>query len=169
MGRAVYAYANGDPVENVDPLGLFDWPSLPPWLYNSSVGIADTLSMGIGPLLREEYGISGPDTCSSSYEVGQAAGIIGGFVTGEGEEQAAKWTFGAFKSEAKWLSQMESRGWTRDLINEALEKGETFPAVNNVNPANPALRYVSPANGQSVVIDTVTNEVLHIGGPGFLY
>lgn len=33
--------------------------------------------MGIGPLLREEYGISGPDTCSASYDVGQDAAIVG--------------------------------------------------------------------------------------------
>jgi hypothetical protein len=49
------------------------------------VGIADSASLGIGPLLRSEYGIAGPNQCSSSYKAGQIAGIIGGFLTGEGE------------------------------------------------------------------------------------
>jgi hypothetical protein len=36
-------------------------------------------------------------------------------------------------------------------------------------PANGATRYVNPTTGRSVVIDNVTQEVLHVGGDGFLY
>ena len=41
---SLYAYVDGDPIDNVDPLGLFDWPSIPDPLYNYTVGIADSLS-----------------------------------------------------------------------------------------------------------------------------
>src|SRR5262249_43955465 len=79
------------------------------------------------------------------------------------------WTFGSNHSQATWENQMQSRGWTEGQITDAIANGESFPAQNNVNPANSATRYVSPETGQSVVIDNVTREVIHIGGPGFRY
>jgi hypothetical protein len=42
------------------------------------------------------------------------------------------------------------------------------PAINKAT-GNSAIRYVHPETGQSVVVDTVTNEVIHVGGPGFRY
>ncbi len=32
-----------------------------------------------------------------------------------------------------------------------------------------ATRYINPTTGQSVVLDDVTKEVIHVGGPGFKY
>jgi hypothetical protein len=64
---------------------------------------------------------------------------------------------------------MSKRGWTKDQITDAISKGERFAAENLVNPGNAATRYVHPETGQSVVIDAVTKEVLHVGGPGFKY
>ncbi len=68
MGRTVYAYANGNPISNVDPLGLIDWHSLPQGFVNASAGV---------------------DACSESYQGGQLAGFIGAFATGEGEVNLA--------------------------------------------------------------------------------
>jgi hypothetical protein len=79
------------------------------------------------------------------------------------------WFFGAFKSEAKWANQLKKRGWTKEQIIEAVNKGENFSAENLVNKGNEATRYLHPETGQSVVIDNVTNEVIHVGGPGFKY
>lgn len=79
------------------------------------------------------------------------------------------WRLGEFKSAAKWESQLARRGWTRQQITEAIQSGEKFAAENLVNKGNAATRYVSPQTRQSVVIDNVTNEVLHVGGPGFKY
>jgi hypothetical protein len=39
------------------------------------------------------------------------------------------------------------------LFTEAVTKGKSFSAVNMVNKANAATRYVHPRTGQSVVID----------------
>ena len=61
----------GDPIDLNDPLGLWVPPSIPDPVYNFATGIADSLSYGIGPLLRNEYGISGPDQCSTAYKVGE--------------------------------------------------------------------------------------------------
>jgi hypothetical protein len=54
-------------------------------------------------------------------------------------------------------------------VTEAVTKGKSFEAVNMVNKANGATRYVHPTTGQSAVIDNVTKELLHVGGPGFKY
>lgn len=81
----------------------------------------------------------------------------------------SSWVYGAFKSEAKWAGQLSKRGWTAEQITEAVTKGKSFDAVNMVNKANSATRYVHPTTGQSVVIDNVTKELLHVGGPGFKY
>ena len=85
--------------------------------------------------------------------------------------QAAKgkWVYGNFKSSTKWANQLAKRGWTEKQIGEAISKGTSFNAINNVNKVNGATRFVHPKTGQSVVIDNVTKELLHVGGPGFKY
>jgi hypothetical protein len=79
------------------------------------------------------------------------------------------WAYGTFKSETKWANQMLQRGWTEKQITEAITKGKAFNAVNMVNKTNGATRFVHPTTGQSVVIDNVTKQLLHVGGPGFQY
>jgi hypothetical protein len=64
---------------------------------------------------------------------------------------------------------MAQRGWTPQQITEALQNGQQFPAVNKVNPANAATRYVHPTTARSVVVDSITGEVIHVGGDGFVY
>jgi hypothetical protein len=81
---------------------------------------------------------------------------------------------------------MAQRGWTPQQITEAIQNGQQFPAVNNVNPGNAATRYVHPTTGRSVVVDNTTRyvhpttgrsvvvdnttqEVIHVGGDGFVY
>lgn len=71
---------------------------------------------------------------------------------------------------SKIQRQMQTRGWTPDLIDEAATSGVNYPAVNKLGGANtPATRYVSPTTGQSVVIDNATGEIIQVGGPGFKY
>jgi hypothetical protein len=62
--------------------------------------------------------------------------------------------------------QMGPRGWTQSQIDEAIRGGRQVPAINKAT-GNPATRYVHPTTGQSVVVDRVTGEVIHVGGPGF--
>ncbi len=79
------------------------------------------------------------------------------------------WKLGSNHSAQQWQNQMTQRGWTPNQITEAVQNGQQFPAVNNVNPANAATRYVHPTTGRSVVVDNVTEEVIHVGGDGFVY
>jgi RHS repeat-associated protein len=79
------------------------------------------------------------------------------------------WRLGSNHTAQQWANRMAQRGWTRQQISEAIENGQQIPAVNNVNPGNAATRYVHPTTGRSVVVDNVTNEVIHVGGDGFVY
>lgn len=90
--------------------------------------------------------------------------------TGAGAaDDAAKWIWGQNKGVAKSIRQMDQRGWVPSQVTEAIKTGQQFPATNLVNKANPAIRYVHPTTGQSVVQDTVTKEIIHFGGSGFKY
>ena len=85
-------------------------------------------------------------------------------------DNQTRWSFGKSKCDKKWSNQMTERGWTRQQISEALaNKNSRVSATNNINPSNPAGRFTHPTTNQSIVIDEVTNEVIHIGGKGLLY
>ena len=60
---------------------------------------------------------------------------------------------------------MRARGWTEEAIREALAT-TPIPATGKLGPA---LRYVHPTSGKSVVVDAATGEIFHVGGEGFLY
>ena len=79
------------------------------------------------------------------------------------------WKMGGNHTPQQWQDKMKVRGWTPAQITEAMQAGGAVPAVNNVNPGNPATRYIHPATGRSVVVDDVTSEVIHVGGDGFVY
>lgn len=66
-----------------------------------------------------------------------------------------------------WNNQMNDRGWTLQEITDAITTGKSFPVPNMVNPGNPAMRYEHPTTGKSVVLDTVTREVLQVRGRYF--
>jgi hypothetical protein len=66
-------------------------------------------------------------------------------------------------------TRSRQRGWTTDQITEAIQNGQQVPAVNLVNPGNTATRFIHPITGRSVVVDDVTEEVIHVGGDGFVY
>ena len=85
------------------------------------------------------------------------------------DQEESEWNFGGHKNAQKWTNQMKQRSWSKEEITEAVKKGERFPATNSINPSNGATRFVHPGNGKSVVIDNVTQELLHVGKEGFLY
>jgi hypothetical protein len=79
------------------------------------------------------------------------------------------WTLGRNHTPQQWQAKMAQRGWTTDQITEGIQNGPRFQAVNKVNAANSATRYVHPTTGRSVVVDNMTGEVVHVGGDGFVY
>jgi hypothetical protein len=71
--------------------------------------------------------------------------------------------------DGQWQNLLAQRGWTLELIDEAIATGRRYPAPNYVNRGNTATRYVSPRTGQSAGVDDQTGEVLHVGAPGYRY
>lgn len=116
-----------------------------------TVGLAVVTTKGLNALSKAVAGT-------------EAVGATANAVATEG-----KWVYGAFKSETKWASQFSKRGWTPEQVTEAITNGKSFDAVNMINEANGATRYVHPTTGQSVVVDNVTKELIHVGGPGYKY
>jgi hypothetical protein len=88
---------------------------------------------------------------------------------GRGCSMNPNWRLGSNHSAQQWANKMAQRGWTAQQITEAMANGQRFSAANNVNLGNPATRYVHPTTGRSVVVDDVTEEVIHVGADGFLY
>jgi hypothetical protein len=82
---------------------------------------------------------------------------------------APRWKLGSKHSAQQWQNKMRQRGWTPDQITEAVESGQKHPATNLVNPGNSATRYIHPVTGRSIVVDDATEEVIHVGGDGFIY
>lgn len=68
----------------------------------------------------------------------------------------------------KIIRQAAARGWTEPLIDEAILSSFAVQTVNKAT-GNPATRYVHPSTKQSVVVDDLTGEVIHVGGADFLY
>ena len=115
------------------------------------------------PLPSELRGVS-----TTSLRSGVATEAAGGAVDDAVRAPTTRPDFANIS--AKIERQMQTRGWTPDLIAEAVTSGNKFPAVNKLGGANtPATRYVSPTTGQSVVIDNATGEIIQVGGPGFKY
>ena len=70
-----------------------------------------------------------------------------------------------FSNEPKLRAQMRKRGWTDEQVREALA---TTPVASR-GKRGPALRYVHPVSGKSVVVDEATGEIFHVGGEGYRY
>ena len=136
----------------------------------TDVGLLDPVEWLSGGIVTFSIRLSASLTKSATEKlVQQTLKGIGNTRVIKSFDIGSKWMFGSYKTEAKWLSQMSKRGWTGDQITEAVTKGKSFEAVNLINIGNAATRYVHPTTGQSVVIDDVTKEVIHLGGPGFKY
>jgi RHS repeat-associated protein len=160
--RAPYNYVGDNPLNAGDPTGLG-------FFEEAGEGIAgwgDALTLGGTAWVREELGINNVNACSGAYQAGGYAGLATAvLIPGEGEfELGAE----GISISAKIARQMETRGWTEESIQEAINSGEQIRAINKAT-GNPATRYIDPTTGKSVVVDDVTKEVLHVGRQGMKY
>jgi hypothetical protein len=116
------------------------------------------VTVAVGSLIATTRLASLPKNCAPTVKT----------TTGAADD-AVKWVWGQNKGVPKSMRQMNRRGWTPSQVTEAIKNGQQFPAQNLVNKGNPAIRYVHPTTGQSVVQDMVTKEIIHFGAPGYVY
>jgi RHS repeat-associated protein len=70
-----------------------------------------------------------PEQVDSTYKAILSQGIQAGSPPPIGAPGGgSKWNYGSNKSAQKWQNQMSKRGWTEQQINEAIDKGQQFPA-----------------------------------------
>jgi RHS repeat-associated protein len=164
-----YSYAGDNPLNASDPTGLiFGISGTPSWeeIGEGIAGWGDTITFGATNWVREELGINNINACSDAYQAGGYAGLAtAALIPGEGEAEVGA---EGISISAKIARQMETRGWTEESIQEAINSGEQIRAINKAT-GNPATRYISPTTGKSVVVDDVTTEVIHVGGQGMEY
>ncbi len=67
------------------------------------------------------------------------------------------------------LLSMGERGWLVNEIQEAYEEGVSYPEIDLTAGAVSATRFVHPTTGKSVVLNSATGRVTHVGGTGFQY
>jgi hypothetical protein len=70
-----------------------------------------------------------------------------------------------FNNEPKLRRQMQKRRWTEQEIREAL----ATPAIPTRGRKGPALRFVHPVTGKSVIMDATSLEIFHVGAEGYHY
>jgi hypothetical protein len=75
-----YGYAEGSPSINTDSMGLFvnaaDLPSIPQPLLDFTVAVADSASLGLGPIARQVLDVDGGvNRCSQAYSIGEWASL----------------------------------------------------------------------------------------------
>ena len=72
-----------------------------------------------------------------------------------------------------WPAYMAKRGWTTDMIKEAVETGSRVahvpPGGNFLNPGNPMSLVTHPTTGLKLVIDDVTHEIIQLGAKDHLW
>jgi hypothetical protein len=70
-----------------------------------------------------------------------------------------------FNNAAKLLKQMRKRGWSEEMIREALQ---TVPEMWQ-GKLGPAWRYTHAESGQKLLVDAATLEIFHLGGRRYKY
>jgi len=116
-GENFYAYVMNDPINYLDPLGLWRWGDpLPSWLVDGAAGFGDVLSFGLTKLIRQAIGIDGVvNPCSDAYSDGEWLGVGLSLAMGVAGGLKAAGAKGVGKEFSHWIPNR--MGGPRSLFN----------------------------------------------------
>ncbi|MGD9505601.1 MAG: RHS repeat-associated core domain-containing protein [Syntrophobacteraceae bacterium] len=136
-----YAYCLNDPVNGIDPYGLWAWgDDLPQWFVNGSAGFGDTLSFGTTNWARNQMGTNGAvNKCSTSYSNGELGAVglslvFGGVHLGRNALYQMGRSGGIGTRVGRGVTRLflDGRSWNsvRDTWSMAAGNGERWLAAN---------------------------------------
>jgi RHS repeat-associated protein len=107
-GINLYGYVGNDPINGLDPYGLYDFYEFMDDASNFSAGVGDNLSFGLTGAIRESlpgiYGDNGGvDKCSGAYGAGEWTGTGLALVTGAAGGIKAAGAKAAGKEFSHWI------------------------------------------------------------------
>ena len=102
---SLYNYAAGDPINRIDPDGLWAWGDpLPQGMVDFSAGFGDTLSFGGTNWIRNQMGTNGAvNKCSGAYGAGELTGVAFDIALGGAAGWEAAGAKGAGKEFSHWI------------------------------------------------------------------
>ncbi len=85
-GVNLYQYAEGDPIDEIDPTGMEGFLE---GLGNGVTGFVDAATGGLTRDVRSWAGLAQPDMSSASYQVGSDGGLLAATLSGDEEAAVA--------------------------------------------------------------------------------
>jgi hypothetical protein len=169
----------GDPVNLVDPSGLVVDTAIDAYFITGDIACGNwrALALDTGSLFLPF--VAGLGHADDFYRVARGEGALsrlgarlsdesGRFAPFAGRRIRAAGPGARYPLHPKIQRKLGARGWTTEMIDEAIQSGQQVRAINKAT-GNPATRYIHPQTGQSVVLDDIFGQVIHVGGPGFRY
>jgi RHS repeat-associated protein len=164
-GVNAYGYVTGNPLVYADPLGLFgvaDMPLFPQGVVDVAVGIADSLSYGLGRRARDALGLGREvNQCSRAYKIGEYSSLLigAGRVVYAGTAKLLPALIGRGESELAWALEISAG---RNVLKRLTRAG-AFPNSRMPSAADVLDRY--GANPSEIIrAATSTNPAVNAVG-----
>ena len=156
--RSLEAFEKANPNWPTQPRVPVGQPNGGQWTDGGGSAVETEVTPNIRPVYPEEFILE-------LLPQGRVANAFRRFI--ESGRRGADWIVGRSKRKRKWANQFQNRDWTPQEITEIIKTGKRYPAPNDVNKGNEAVRYQDPKTGRFVVRDEVTKEILQISGSNF--
>ncbi|MEO8218803.1 MAG: RHS repeat-associated core domain-containing protein [Acidobacteriota bacterium] len=139
----LYVYAYNDPINEIDPMGLYSLDDFVEDAANFSAGYGDNLTFGLTNVIRNQIGGNeGIDRCSGIYSAGEWAGIATSTAIGAAGGLRAAGAKAAGKEFSHWIpgrALKNAPGWVSQGVGLSRANGNYVSAAEHA--LNDPFRY----------------------------